>query len=235
MTLGTTTGNALLLTSGGSIQTTNSVANAQNVNAPLVLEGTAGTYTFTSSASTAAATLNFGGKITAGASSGTTTLTLTGTNGGFNTISGVIGDGTAGAKLALTLSSGNWTLSGANTYTGATTVTGGKLRVSDGTSGSLGATAISVGPGSLILAPGGSIGNASIALTGTGTFSAQPGSGTLSAGTTGAGTSGATLSLGTGTTFSMVDGAVGTFNLQQQASFGAANTALTLNGRDTRL
>ncbi len=45
LTLGTTTGNPLLLTAGGTIQTTASVANSQAVNAPLVLEGN---YTFTS-------------------------------------------------------------------------------------------------------------------------------------------------------------------------------------------
>ena len=38
-TIGTTGGPALLLTSGGSIQTTSSVVNPQTVNAPLVLEG----------------------------------------------------------------------------------------------------------------------------------------------------------------------------------------------------
>ena len=229
LTLGTTTGNALLLTSGGTIQTTGTVVNAQNVNAPLVLEGANGTYTFASNGATNTATLNFGGAITAGAS-GTTTLTLGGFNTGPNTLSGAIGNGVAGATLALTVSSGNWVLAGANTYTGATTVSGGSLRVGNGTSGSLGATAISISAGSLVLAAGGSIGNTSISVTGTGAFATQPGSGTLSAGTAGAGTSGATLSLGAGTTFSMVDGAIGTFNLQQQTSFGAANTALTLGG-----
>ena len=40
-------GPSLLLTAGGTIQTTSTVVNAQTVNAPLVLEGN---YTFTSSA-----------------------------------------------------------------------------------------------------------------------------------------------------------------------------------------
>ncbi len=230
LTLGTTTGNALLLTSTGMIQTTGTVANSQTINAPLVLEGAGGTYTFQSGASSSSATLNFGGGITAGANSGTTTLQLAGFNNGANTISGVIANGAAGATLALTTQGGSWVLAGANTFTGATTVSGGTLRVGNGTSGSLGATPISVTAGQLILAAGGSIGNASITVTGPGTFAVQPGSGTLSAGTTGAGSSGATLSLGSNATFSMVDGAIGTFNLQQQASFGATNTALTLGG-----
>ena len=68
MTIGTTTGQSLLLTSGGTIQTTSSVTNPQTVNAPLVLEG-GGTYTFQSGANTAGATLTFGGPISAGAGS----------------------------------------------------------------------------------------------------------------------------------------------------------------------
>ncbi len=137
--LGTTTGNALLLTSGGTIQTTFSVANPMTVNAPLVLEGAGGTFTFTSGATSSTATLSFGGSITAGAS-GTTTLTLNGSNTGANTLSGAIGNGVSGATLALTMSAGNWVLAGANTYTGATTVTGGTLRVGNGTSGLVGRT-----------------------------------------------------------------------------------------------
>ncbi len=228
LTLGTTTGNALLMTSGGLIQTDFAVTNSQTINAPLVLTGTNGTFMFSSNASATAATLNFGGSITAGASSGTTTLTLAGANTGANTISGALANGSGGATLAVTVQGGSWVLAAANTFTGATTISGGSLRVGNGTSGSLGATPISISAGNLTLLPGGSIGNTSISLTG-GAFLVQPGSGTLSAGTTTAGTAGATLALNGGT-FSMVDGAIGTFNLQQQASFGAANTALTLNG-----
>ncbi len=39
LTIGTTTGNALLLTSGGVIQNTPSVITSQTINAPLLLEG----------------------------------------------------------------------------------------------------------------------------------------------------------------------------------------------------
>ena len=85
MTVGTTTGNSLLLTSGGAIQTTATVTAAQTVNAPLVLEGVYGLYTFTSNATSSTATLSFGGGITAGGSSGTTLLTLNGSNTGANT------------------------------------------------------------------------------------------------------------------------------------------------------
>ena len=105
--------------------------------------------------------------------------------------------------------SGTTTLNAANTYTGATTVSGGGLT----------------------LAGTASLGNTAITVSNAGTaFTVLAGSGSVNAGFTGAGTAGARLSLGAGTVFSMQDGAVGAFNLQQQSSFGAAGTALTISG-----
>jgi autotransporter-associated beta strand protein len=110
---------------GGTIQTTPSVVNAQTVSAPLVLEGD---YTFISGASSNSATLSFGGGITPGATSGLTTLTLNGSNAGDNTIGGVLSDNGLG-KLAVTKSgTGVWILSGANTYSGNTSVLAGTLK-----------------------------------------------------------------------------------------------------------
>ncbi len=145
LTIGTTTGNALLLIGGGTVQTTASVANPQTVNAPLVLEGTNSAYTFSSNATLSSATLNFGGSITAGASSGTTTLTLSGTNSGTNTLSGSIGNGGSGATIALAVQGGNWVLSAANTYSGGTTVTAGTLNTAGGGTLGTGPVAISAG------------------------------------------------------------------------------------------
>ena len=146
----------------------------------------------------------------------------------------------------------SWTLTAANTYSGSTSVSNGTLRIGSG--GSLNpASAISVGGGSMVIASGGSlgaatvgvsggtftvasgatVGNAAISVTG-GTFAAQPGSGTLPIGLSGSGSAGATLSVATGGAFSMVDGAIGTANLQQGSSFGGANTALTLSGGTLR-
>ncbi len=146
------------------------------------------------------------------------------------------------------MQAGNWVLSNANTYSGATTISGGTLNVGNGTSGSLGgSTSVSISGGSLVLGaggsiggnsiaisagsmfivPGGSLGNAPISVTGAGTFAILPGGGTVSVGGSGAGTSGATLSLASGGAISMIDGAIGTANLQQQASF--SGPALTLN------
>ena len=205
MTIGATNGPPLMLTAGGTIQASSTVANPQTINAPLVLEGN---YSLANNSSTSSATLTFAGAITPAATSGTTTLSLAGANTGSNTVSGVLSDHGGGA-LALSVQGGNWLLSSANTYTGATSVSSGTLQIG----------------------MGGSIGNSSISVSGTGTFAPQPGSGSLSAGSNAmSGSAGATLSLAAGATFSMVDGQVGTFNLQQQGGFGAGNTALTLAG-----
>jgi fibronectin-binding autotransporter adhesin len=55
------------------------------------------------------------------------TLTFTGTNAGANSFAGVIRDPSNAVTSVLKNGSGNWTLAGANTYTGATTVTAGSL------------------------------------------------------------------------------------------------------------
>ncbi len=139
--IGSTGGNALLLTSGGRVLATALNGKPQTINAPLVLEGANGTYTFQSDSATAGNTLTFGGGITAGAA-GNTILTLTGTNTGANTISGVIGDGAAAGTGGVSLfksGAGTWVLSGNNTYTGGVTVDGGTLRV--GNTGALNSAA----------------------------------------------------------------------------------------------
>jgi fibronectin-binding autotransporter adhesin len=124
---------------------------------------------------------------------------------GVFTISGPI-SGTAGLTKN-TADTG--ILSGSSTYTGGTSIVGG----------------------SLIISSTGSLGNTAISVTNSGsTFAPQPGSGTISLGSAAAGSAGATLNLASGTIFSMTDGALGVVNLQQQASFGAATTALTLAG-----
>jgi autotransporter-associated beta strand protein len=124
MTIGTVAGPALLLTTGGTIQTTSTVVNQQTINAPLVLEGP---YSFISGAASSLATLNFGGGIAPGPTSGVTTLTLGGSNTGANAISGALADNGAG-KLAVTKSGGGvWILSGANTNSGDIAVSSGRL------------------------------------------------------------------------------------------------------------
>ena len=162
--VGSTNGNPLLLSSGGTIQilSTHTYYGPEVINAPLVIEGANGTYTFANYSLTDTIvrlnTLKFGGGITGGAV-GNTVLTLSGTNANANTISGIIANGTA-SSLAVTLSgTGMWTLSGANTFTGGLTL---------GSSNTLNihnASALGSGP---FVINGGTIGNTSRAAITTG-------------------------------------------------------------------
>ena len=139
-TIGTTGGPSLTLVTGGTISTDTGVAQEETINAPLIIgaNNAASTYSFSSAATSVSGFLAIGGTVSGAASTGTTTLTLGGANAGNNTISGVISDGGAGGALAITKSSaGTWILSGANTYSGGTSVGGGTLDVVTG--GTLGA------------------------------------------------------------------------------------------------
>jgi fibronectin-binding autotransporter adhesin len=145
-TIGTTGGNSLTLATNGSISTVSTVANPETVNAPLIIGGAAASaYSFSSGATPTADVLDIGGSVTGAAATGTTTLTLTGTNTGANTVSGVVGDGSGGGNLAITKSgAGTWILSGANTYSGTTSVNAGILNIT-GTNASAGATTLTGG------------------------------------------------------------------------------------------
>ena len=61
---------------------------------------------------------------------GAKTLTLRGTDSAVNQINGVIVDSSGGATSLIKRDSGTWSLGGANTYTGTTTILGGTLSVS---------------------------------------------------------------------------------------------------------
>jgi len=135
---GTASVNSLLLTSGGEIQIDSgltSVAAAETIQVPLVIEGGNGTYTIAnnslSGTGTGAGTLTLSGSLSGGAA-GATVLTLSGSNTNANTISGVIANGTAftgsATSLGITkLGTGAWHLSGANTFSGPVTIGGGEL------------------------------------------------------------------------------------------------------------
>ena len=110
-TIGSTGGNALLLTSGGSIVMNAAVANTETVNAPLQIQTAAGSYTITNNATSNSALLNIGGAITGGAA-GQTNLNINGSNTGNNTISGNISAGGATYFSLAKGGAGTWVLSG---------------------------------------------------------------------------------------------------------------------------
>jgi len=106
----------------------NNSASTQTISAPLIL-GTAAAFT---TGSTGA--LSISGTV----SNGGFALTLNGSGTGASGISGVI----SGAGALTKSGTGTWTLSGANTYTGATTISQGTIAVGvnapSGSSGALG-------------------------------------------------------------------------------------------------
>ncbi|HSH92838.1 MAG TPA: autotransporter-associated beta strand repeat-containing protein [Roseimicrobium sp.] len=168
--IGTTAGNSLYLSSGGTIQITATLTNAINsvvtetINAPLVIEGANGTYSFTNNSANGtaakAAVLNVGGQISGG-NAGATVLTLNGSNTNANTVSGNIVNGSATSLGVTKAGAGTWTLSGNNSYTGATTVTAGTLILS-GANTNTGATTIT--GGTLSVGTTGNLGGATSAL-----------------------------------------------------------------------
>ncbi|HET6248310.1 MAG TPA: autotransporter-associated beta strand repeat-containing protein, partial [Tepidisphaeraceae bacterium] len=178
--IGTTAGNSLLLTNGGTIQilsTLTSTNAIETINAPLVLEGTGGSYNFVNNSANGAVagagTLNIGGAVKAAA--GLTILNLGGSNTNANTISGIISDGAAGATLGITKTgAGTWVISGTSTYSGPTTLnaSGGTLKI--GGAGSLGAGNyagnIAVGTGSTFQYSSSAAQTLSGAISGGGTF-----------------------------------------------------------------
>jgi fibronectin-binding autotransporter adhesin len=108
----------LTLTTGGTISADNLITGPEVISNAITLGNATGatSYTFASNSANAANTLNFGGNITGdtNATATTTSLTLSGSNKGLNTLSGNLSDGTG--ALSLTMGGGStWLLSGNNT------------------------------------------------------------------------------------------------------------------------
>jgi len=134
-------GDALILTSGGNITLAATVTGTnviETFNAPLTL---AGSYSFTNSFADPGSALIFNGNIT---NTATSTLTLSGAGAGTgNLISGNISDGTGVQSVTVSATNGTWTLSGANSYSGTTSITGANsFTVMAGSNSSAGATTL---------------------------------------------------------------------------------------------
>ena len=133
--------NVGLLFRGGTLQYTGSTVQSTNRGIRINAnggDGYAGGATIDASGSNPGATLSF----TAAASPdffeepGTRALTLTGSNTGSNVFAMAIGE--VGSTSLVKSGPGLWVISGANSYSGGTTINGGTLQVGTGSSGSLG-------------------------------------------------------------------------------------------------
>jgi|GEM_PF-1982297 len=114
---------------------------------------------------------------------GTRTLTLGGSGTGLSTFGGVITDGSLTALGLTKAGTGTWVFSGVNTYTGATTISGGSLQIgSGGTTGRLSDTTSIANNANLTINRSDALSQATdlgagVAINGSGSFT-QAGSGT---------------------------------------------------------
>jgi autotransporter-associated beta strand protein len=111
-----------LALNGGTLQYSGSTAASTNRNYTVTSNGGA----LDASGSVAAATLTINGNLT-GSTTGTTPLTLTGTNTAVNNVNGTIADGTGGATSLIKTGTGFWELTGNNAFTGGVWIKNGTL------------------------------------------------------------------------------------------------------------
>ncbi len=129
--IGSAAGNSLFLNSGGTIQiasTTTSATAVETINAPLVINGANATYTFANNKNSTTSALVLGA--ISGGTAGNTVITFSGIAGPTsNAVNGIISNGSS-TTLSIAQTSGKWTLTGTNTYTGSTTINAGLTTVS---------------------------------------------------------------------------------------------------------
>lgn len=119
----------------------NVASGSPQITAPLLLSGGSGGTTIVNPTT---ANMSFS-SVTASVTS--KTLQLDGTNTG-NSITGIIADGGANVITLLKTNTSTWTLGGANTYSGSTTIAQGKLALGSG--GSLASTNIFLSSGATL-------------------------------------------------------------------------------------
>ena len=113
------------LGSGSTSNRTFQIGNGNGTSSATISSSGTGALVFTASAFNTADTgsvIGFSNR----------TLTLAGSNTGNNEIQGAVIDNTNGTVSIVKSSSGTWVLSGNNTYTGATRITGGTLQIGNG-------------------------------------------------------------------------------------------------------
>jgi autotransporter-associated beta strand protein len=132
-------GNTTVSTINAVISETGGARNVTKVGSGTMIFGGNNTYTGTTTISAGALHIGSGGTSgTLGSGAVTDNATLAFNRSDSFTVSNAIG----GTGTLNKLGSGTLTLTGTNTYTGTTTIQGGTLNVGNGTSGSLGTTAL---------------------------------------------------------------------------------------------
>jgi fibronectin-binding autotransporter adhesin len=163
---------------GGTIRYIGSSASTSDRAFSLRGSTDAASNTIEAAGTSAAATLTLTGGLSAGRSA-TFTARLAGDNAGENVYAGVIANGSGTVALEKTGGT-TWALTGANTYSGATTISAGTLNVgAGGTTGSLGGGAVSVASGATLVFDRSNGLTVANAISGSGVV-AQAGSGTTS-------------------------------------------------------
>jgi fibronectin-binding autotransporter adhesin len=163
---------------GGTIRYIGSSASTSDRTFSLRGSTAAASNTIEAAGTSAAATLTLTGGLSAGRNA-SYTARLAGDNAGVNEYAGGIANGSGTVALEKTGTT-TWALTGANTYSGATTVSAGTLQVGNGgTAGTLGVGAVSVTSGGTLAFDRSNSLTVPNVISGAGTV-AQAGSGTTS-------------------------------------------------------
>ena len=225
-TLAASGGASLILDNSAAAAQINKVLSDQyateasdTISAPILLNGS---LNISNAAHAATAILTISGGITAN-SAGAKTISNRGTSSSGVTLSGVIGDGSGTVAVTQNSATSALTLSGANTYSGATTVSAGTLKL--GAGGSLAAgSSVSIAAGATFDVSG--LGaSATYALGISASLSAG---GTASAATLKGGTSG-TVDLGARPIILAYDGSHAALTISQ-GTLKLNGNAFTVNG-----
>ena len=134
---------------GGTLRYIGSAASTSDRQFLLSGDTAAASNVIEANGTTPAASLTLTGNLSANRA-GSYSATLGGTNAGVNVYAGAIGNG-SGSVALVKQGSATWALTGANSYTGATTVSSGTLKVGNsGTTGVLGGGGASVAAGATL-------------------------------------------------------------------------------------